>query len=110
MKATLIGLDNDVPKTPIVLGGLPVVIGRNPHADVRLDDCWISRVHCEISEINGVLLVRDLDSKNGTAVNGQYIKEAHLLSGDRLTIGLTTFQVQYERNPNRSLASVAVGQ
>jgi pSer/pThr/pTyr-binding forkhead associated (FHA) protein len=54
-------------------------------------------------------LVRDLDSKNGTAVNGQYVKEAHLLPGDRLTVGLTSFQVQYKRSPSRSSASVAVG-
>jgi pSer/pThr/pTyr-binding forkhead associated (FHA) protein len=109
MKAKLIGLDNYGPKTRIVLDRLPVVIGRNPEADVRLDDRWVSRVHSEISEINGTLVVRDLDSHNGTLVNGQYIKEAHLLSGDRLTVGLTSFEVQYERSPNSSSASVAVG-
>jgi pSer/pThr/pTyr-binding forkhead associated (FHA) protein len=106
MKATLIGLDNDGPKTPIVLDKLPVVIGRNPEADVRLDDRWVSRVHSEISEINGTLLVRDLDSHNGTLVNGQYVKEAHLLPGDRLTVGLTSFQVQYNRHRSKLLASI----
>jgi pSer/pThr/pTyr-binding forkhead associated (FHA) protein len=110
MKAKLIGLDNYGPKTQIVLERLPVVIGRNPEADVRLDDRWVSRVHSEISEINGTLVVRDLDSRNGTLVNGQYIKEAHLPSGDRLTVGLTSFEVQYKRSANRSSASVAVGQ
>jgi pSer/pThr/pTyr-binding forkhead associated (FHA) protein len=51
-------------------------------------------------------LVRDLDSKNGTAVNGQYVREAHLLPGDRLTIGLTSFQVQYNRHRNKLLAAI----
>ena len=103
MKAKLIGLDHDGPKTRIVLDRLPVVIGRNPEADIRLDDRWVSRVHCEISEINGTLLVRDLDSSNGTLVNGQYVKEAHLLPGDRLTVGLSSFEVQYRRSRTRSL-------
>ena len=106
MKATLIGLDNCGPKAQIVLDRLPVVIGRNPHADVKLDDCWTSRVHCEISEINGILLVRDLDSHNGTMVNGQYVKEAHLLPGDRLTIGLTSFEVRYKRRGSKLLAAI----
>ena len=110
MKAKLIGLGNDGPKAPIVLEQLPVVIGRNVDADVHLHDRWISRVHCEISEISGTLLVRDLGSHNGTLVNGQHIKEAHLLPGDRLTVGLVSFEVQYERSPNRSLATVGVGQ
>lgn len=106
MKAKLIGLDNYGRKTRIVLDRLPVVIGRNPEADVRLDDRWVSRIHGEISEINGTLLVRDLDSRNGTLVNGQYIKEAHLLPGDRLTIGLTSFQIQYNCHRNKLLAAI----
>ena len=109
MNVKLIGLGNEGPQTPIVLDQLPVVIGRNVDADVCLNDRWTSRVHCEISEIVGTLLGRDLDSHNGTLVNGQHIKEAHLMPGDRLTVGLTSFEVQYERSPNRSLAIVAVG-
>ena len=68
----------------------------------------VSRVHCEISEINGTLLVRDLGSRNGTAVNGEYVKEAHLLPGDRLTVGLTKFEVRYKRRQSSSTASVAI--
>ena len=110
MKARLISLGNDGLKAPVVLDKLPAVIGRNRDADVHLDDRWISRVHCEISEISGTLLVRDLDSHNGTLVNGQHVKEAHLLPGDRLSVGLTSFEVQYERSPNRLLATAGVGQ
>ena len=107
MKAKLIGLDSHGPAIHIVLDTLPVVIGRNPEADVRVDDRWISRVHCEIGELDGPLVVRDLDSRNGTAVNGQYITESHLLPGDRLTVGLTTFEVQYQRNQIGALEAVA---
>jgi pSer/pThr/pTyr-binding forkhead associated (FHA) protein len=108
MKVKLIGLDNCGSTIRLVLDKQPLFIGRNPDADVRLDDRWTSRVHCEISEINGTLLVRDLDSRNGTGVNGQYIKEAHLLPGDRLTVGLTSFEVRYRPRQSRSLASAAV--
>ena len=106
MKAELIGLDNDGPEIELVWDKLPVVIGRNPQADVRLDDRWVSRVHCEISQISGTLLVRDLGSRNGTLVNGRPVTEAHLLPGDRLTLGLTSFEVRYERCP-RMLAAYA---
>ena len=106
MKAKLTSIDNHSPRICVVLEELPVVIGRNPDADVRLDDFWVSRVHCEISEISGTLLVRDLDSRNGTLVNGQYVKEAHLLPDDRLTVGLTSFEVHYQRSRKKSLACV----
>lgn len=108
MKAKLTSIDG--PKIRLVLDKLPVVIGRNPDADARLDDRWVSRVHCEISEIDGTLVVRDLDSRNGTLVNGQSIKEAHLMPGDRLTVGLTSFKVQYKRNPTKSSACVAAAE
>ena len=106
MKVSLVSLTPAEPGGRTIINKLPAVLGRNPHADVQLDDCWASRVHCEISEISGILLVRDLDSKNGTAVNGQSIKEAHLLPGDRLTVGLTSFQVQYNRHRNKLLAAI----
>jgi pSer/pThr/pTyr-binding forkhead associated (FHA) protein len=110
MNVVLTSLSPLGPKVRITFDQLPAVLGRNADADVHLDDRWVSRVHCEISEIDGTLVVRDLDSHNGTLVNGQYITEAHLMPGDRLTVGLSRFEVQYERRQSRSLASVAVGQ
>lgn len=106
MTVRLVSLTPGEPTGSTTIGQLPAVIGRNPHADVSLHDCWASRVHCEISEISGILLVRDLDSHNGTLVNGQYVKEAHLLPGDRLTIGLTSFEVQYKRQRKKLLAAL----
>ena len=108
MKVRLISLTPRVSKLRITLGRLPAVLGRNPDADVRLDDHWVSRVHCELSEISSILVVRDLDSRNGTLVNGQYIREAHLMPGNRLTVGLTSFQVRYRRDPKRPFACAAV--
>jgi pSer/pThr/pTyr-binding forkhead associated (FHA) protein len=81
----------------LVLKQLPATVGRSSKADVRLTDRWVSRIHCEISEINGTLVVRDLESSNGTSVNGQYVEEALLLPGDRLTLGISSFHVRYQR-------------
>jgi pSer/pThr/pTyr-binding forkhead associated (FHA) protein len=97
MKSALVSIDVSMPERRIGLDRLPTTVGRGWHADVRLVDRCASRVHCEISEINGTLVVRDLKSKNGTSVNGQYVEEALLLPGDRLKVGISRFEVQYER-------------
>ena len=97
MRANLISLNPLTPDVRIGLGELPATVGRSSQADVCLGDRWTSRIHCEISEISGTLVVRDLESKHGTFVNGEQVREAHLLPGDRLTVGLSSFEVQYER-------------
>ena len=98
MNVKLVCVTPSVPVGEIAVRNLPAVLGRSPDTDIRVDDCWISRVHCKISEINGTLVVRDLNSSNGTLVNGRCIEEVHLLPGDRLTVGMTSFEVQYKHN------------
>ena len=106
MKIRLVSLAPGTPRVRTIINKLPAALGRNPDADVRLDDSWVSRVHCEISEISGNLLVRDLGSTNGTLVNGKQVNESHLLPGDFLTVGLTIFRVQYKRSRRTSLATI----
>ena len=77
----------NVPEQEITLTALPVLIGRSPEADVQLDDSCVSRQHCEIDEMNGKPLVRDLDSKNGTFINGEAVKQAVVRPDDRITLG-----------------------
>lgn len=78
----------------IVLDKLPVVVGRSPDAEIRVEDHWVSRRHCEIDESHGTLVVRDLGSKHGTFVNNNLITESPLLPGDILGVGLTVFQAE----------------
>jgi pSer/pThr/pTyr-binding forkhead associated (FHA) protein len=85
----------------ILLEQLPVVLGRGPDAGIRLQDRWASQLHCEISEKNGMLFVRDLGSRHGSLINGRFAAEAPLTAGDRLTVGLTTFVVSYENSEER---------
>jgi len=102
MKAKLISLDRFSPKARIIVGQLPAMVGRSPDADIHVADPWTSRRHCEIDQINGTLVVRDIGSRHGTFVNGERVTEAHLLPGDKVTVGLSSFEVQYKRRAKSS--------
>jgi ABC transport system ATP-binding/permease protein len=63
-------------------------LGRATGADFILDAALLSRVHCRFTvTADGGLEIRDLDSTNGTFVNGAKIDVARLASGDRLVVG-----------------------
>src|SRR5215203_6038755 len=71
----------------ILPGGVRTV-GRATGADFIVDAALVSRVHCRLTALpDGQLEVRDLESTNGTFVNGQRIEQAHLSDGDRLQVG-----------------------
>ena len=71
----------------------PMTIGRSRDADLTLRHALISRKHCEIVDSDGVLVIRDLGSLNGTYVNSERVNEAVLNAGDELTIGSVTFRI-----------------
>jgi len=63
-------------------------IGRATGADFIVDAPLVSRVHCRLTaSADGSLEVRDLDSTNGTYINGERIETEQLTSGDRLRVG-----------------------
>jgi pSer/pThr/pTyr-binding forkhead associated (FHA) protein len=73
----------------------PVVIGRQADNTIILSDPQASRHHASISWQTGIYLVQDLDSANGTYVNGQRIAVPTLLRpGDVLRVGGTVFDVR----------------
>jgi pSer/pThr/pTyr-binding forkhead associated (FHA) protein len=71
-----------------------VIIGRDPKADIMVDDASISRRHVELAISKGVAMVRDLGSRNGIFVNGKRVTRAQLQSGDALRIGKCLFIVE----------------
>lgn len=81
---------------------LPTIIGRGKGCTLRLPHPLVSRQHCEIFEMEGRLVVRDLGSLNGTFVNNQRITEAELPHGDLLTIGSVTFRAVYAADTTTS--------
>ncbi|MGA1794374.1 MAG: FHA domain-containing protein [bacterium] len=73
-----------------------VVIGRGEDADVRLEDGRASRRHSKIALTNGSFVITDLQSANGTFVNGERITESALQNGDKVQIGNALFEFQME--------------
>ncbi len=79
-------------KTFRILPGNERTIGRATGADFIIDAALVSRVHCRVTALTGgELEIKDLESTNGTYVNGERIETARLASGDRLQVGRVEF-------------------
>lgn len=102
MDVKLIITQPDEPQREVVLTELPALIGRSLSAEVRPNDRWVSREHCEIDELGGGLVIRDLHSRHGTFVNGLRIVETILLPGDDITIGTTHLLVSEPNGTTRA--------
>lgn len=89
----------DMQKAGFPINRDQIVIGRDVKADVMLNNESVSRRHSEIVRLAEGYLLRDLNSKNGTYVNGQRIQEYLLQEGDMVAIG--DFQLNFEA-PRRS--------
>jgi predicted component of type VI protein secretion system len=82
------------------------VIGRDPEADIPVDDEAVSWNHLEIENRGGVLMATDLDSRNGTALNGEPLdRSRRLRDGDTLTVGGHRLEVS-DAMPGRGGATV----
>ena len=79
---------------PLIIPPNGLTIGRTTANQLAINDVQVSRCHARIDFINGVWLVTDLGSANGTLVNGVRIKRQPLRNGDRITIGQTTLTVR----------------
>lgn len=62
-------------------------VGRSMKADILLDDPTVSRRHAVFTKVGGTYVLKDLDSLNGTYVNGSRIDSLELHSGDAIMIG-----------------------
>ena len=99
MKVRLVAVGPLLTGPQFVLKCFPAVVGRSPGAEIRLRDPWASRRHCELHHLDGNLVVQDVGSTHGTYVNGQRVSVAHLQPGDRVTVGVTSFEALYRRRP-----------
>lgn len=82
-----------------LLPGDPRTIGRAAGADFIVDAALVSRVHCRLTvRPDGELEVKDLQSTNGTFVNGERIDTARVAPGDRLQVGRVAIIVMKEES------------
>jgi hypothetical protein len=68
---------------------IPVTIGREEGNGLRLNDERVSRFHAKVQVEDGDIILTDLDSTNGTRVNGTAIQIRRLRAGDQVSIGRT---------------------
>jgi hypothetical protein len=74
--------------------GAPMTIGRAPECELTLRDTRVSRRHARLTARDGVIVLTDLGSTNGTRVNGHRITEMVLGAGDRVQVGDTNLVVE----------------
>jgi len=73
----------------------PTLVGRGPHCGLVIDDPSVSSSHAEVVRRGGSVFVKDLNSTNGTTVNGQAVNgEAEIPAGGRVTFGTAAFVLQ----------------
>ena len=77
----------------------PVTLGRGDDADVTLDDAGASRIHAAIRYWDDIFVIRDMNSRNGTLLNGNQIDVAKLNPGDVIRIGDTELTAFSEGMP-----------
>ena len=63
------------------------IVGTDERADLRLSDRTVSRLHCEITVVDGQLRIRDLGSRNGTRVAEVAVTDAFLVGGQVIAVG-----------------------
>lgn len=93
MEVVLTLVTKDGTRKDFLLPSSATVIGRKQDCDLCIPLMNVSRKHCQINQDGGRLTVRDLDSRNGTYLNGKKIEESILSPGDKLTIGPLYFTI-----------------
>jgi two-component system cell cycle response regulator len=118
LRPALVFLGGDLLAVSIPLDREEVILGRALEADVRINDTKVSRQHARIRTIvnpkskNTEYILADLESKNGTVLNGQKITEEKLQNGDKIKIGehilrfelLDEIDREYQRQIRRLLS------
>src|SRR5436190_19067357 len=74
-----------------------MVVGRKKGCGLRIPSAAVSREHCRLQLVEGILTVEDLGSINGTLLNGEPVAERQTVRpGDQLKVGPVTFVIEYE--------------
>lgn len=85
----------------------PLTIGREEGNSLRLDDERVSRYHAKVQFDNGEIILTDLESTNGTKVNGNVVQIRRLRPGDRIGVGRTLLLFGSEQEINARNAALS---
>ncbi|MCY2935645.1 MAG: FHA domain-containing protein [Planctomycetota bacterium] len=92
MKATLIRIEGETQRIQL---NRPVnILGRSAGCDIQIDHESLSRRHAILVVTDGLVVVRDMITTNGTRVNGQRIKWAALMPNDRISFGSVRYRIE----------------
>ncbi|MGF1580060.1 MAG: FHA domain-containing protein [Gemmataceae bacterium] len=80
---------------PIEITKDMTLVGRGDMCDMRIEHKSVSKMHCVIVRTDGLLLLRDLGSTNGTRVNGTRVRRAALLPDDELSIASLKYRILF---------------
>jgi predicted component of type VI protein secretion system len=107
MPSRLVALDEgpDIP-----LDRDPIVVGRHPECDVRLNSVRVSRHHCCLIAVDEQVAVRDLGSMNGTRINDRRVASGRLRMGDVVSIGGVRFRLAASEGPGTGKALPAASE
>jgi Nif-specific regulatory protein len=105
LKPKLVAVAGPLAGSTVALGSTPVVLGRLPESGLQLRDLAVSRQHCAITLDGGRCVLRDLDSRHGTFVNGLPIRERVLVSGDLINVGSSLFLFLFRDEDERAGAA-----
>jgi succinoglycan biosynthesis transport protein ExoP len=89
MQARLVIIAGAHKGTIVWLDKAEILIGREASCEVCLEDEAVSRKQCAVKAENGLFLITDFSSRNGSFVNGAQIREKVLQHGDKIRIGAT---------------------
>ncbi len=89
--------------------GVPLIVGRAPTCDLPVVDPTISRRHAELVSDGFAVTLRDLDSSNGTYVNGKRVKRVRVAVDDLVAFGKVGFRLEAYGAPTPVVSQTAVG-
>ena len=89
----LLAVSGPLRDSTFVLSGEEIPVGRDSSNSLTISDPALSRRHCVITREGSAFRIRDLNSRNGTFVNGVAIKQSFLQHGDQISIGDSSFRL-----------------
>ena len=105
----LVGLSENTSGQRFALDREEILIGRGTGCHIQLKDPKVSRKHAQITIKAGQLTIEDLDSTQGVLINGERVEECQLKDGDRVQLGDTQLQVEFEQDSIQTVMAPQAG-